>query len=139
MVNEGDAVTALEDSTVKCRGCASENVVLVVDVGDQPLADYFPAADDAGPDPRWPLSLWLCRECTLVQLGPVEAQLAEEPLAIESATSRAHAEASVKEILNDYPELSGGAVFEFGSPHGGSWLDHLSAAGCRLAGDGEWA
>ncbi|MEV0792143.1 class I SAM-dependent methyltransferase [Kribbella sp. NPDC050459] len=123
----------------RCRGCGSADAVPVVDIGEQPCADYFPAADAPGPDPRWPLALWLCRDCTLVQLGPVEAQIAEEPLAVESATSRAHAEASVKEILRDYPELTGGVVFEFGSPHGGSWLDHLTAAGCRLAGHGEKA
>ncbi|MFG1907847.1 class I SAM-dependent methyltransferase [Kribbella sp. NPDC048928] len=123
----------------KCRGCAGENVVPVVDLGEQPCADYFPPAETPGPDPRWPLALWLCRECTLVQLGPVEPQLAEEPLAVESATSRAHAEASVKEILSDHPELSNGVVFEFGSPHGGSWLDHLYAAGARLAGDDDKA
>ncbi|HET6738866.1 MAG TPA: class I SAM-dependent methyltransferase [Kribbella sp.] len=123
----------------KCRGCAGENVVPVVDLGEQPCADYFPPAETPGPDPRWPLALWLCRECTLVQLGPVEPQLAEEPLAVESATSRAHAEASVKEILSDHPELSSGVVFEFGSPHGGSWLDHLYAAGARLAGADEKA
>jgi hypothetical protein len=123
----------------RCRGCAGENVVPVVDLGAQPCADYFPVADTPGPDPRWPLELWLCRDCTLVQLGPVEPQMAEEPLAVESATSRAHAEAGVKEILSDHPELSSGTVFEFGSPHGGSWLDHLSIAGCRLAGDGETA
>ncbi|MEU4197367.1 class I SAM-dependent methyltransferase [Kribbella sp. NPDC026611] len=122
-----------------CRGCASADVVPVVNLGEQPCADLFPPAETSGPDPRWPLALWLCRACTLVQLGPVEAQIAEEPLAVESATSRAHAEASVKEILRDYPELLGGVVFEFGSPHGGSWLDHLSAAGSRLAGVGEQA
>jgi hypothetical protein len=125
--------------SVNCRGCAGTDVVPVVDLGDQPTADLFPTADTPGPDPRHPLSLWLCRECTLVQLGPVEAQIAEEPLAVESATSLAHAESSVKEILRDYPELAGGVVFEFGSPHGGSWLDHLYAAGSRLAGDGEKA
>ncbi len=80
----------------KCRGCAGENVVPVVDLGAQPCADYFPTADAPGPDPRWPLELWLCRDCTLVQLGPVEPQLPEPPLAVESATSIAHAEQSVK-------------------------------------------
>jgi hypothetical protein len=123
----------------ECRGCGSANAVPVVDIGEQPCADYFPAAGTPGPDPRWPLALWLCRDCTLVQLGPVEAQVAEEPLAVESATSRAHAEESVKELFDEYPELSGATVFEFGSPHGGSWLDHLSAAGCRLAGADEQA
>jgi hypothetical protein len=123
----------------KCRGCAAVDVVPVVDLGEQPCADLFPVADAPGPDPRWPLALWLCRDCTLVQLGPVEAQMAEEPLAVESATSRLHAEASVKEILRDYPELLGGTVSEFGSPHGGSWLDHLQAEGSRVAGEGERA
>ena len=132
-------VTGGNSVSFRCRGCTGENVVQVVDLGDQPTADLFPTADTPGPDPRHPLSLWLCRDCTLVQLGPVEAQIAEEPLAVESATSLAHAESSVKEILRDYPELAGGAVFEFGSPHGGSWLDHLYAAGSRLAGDGEKA
>ncbi|MET9310279.1 class I SAM-dependent methyltransferase [Kribbella sp. NPDC003505] len=132
-------MTSQAEVSFACRGCAADDVVPVVDLGPQPCADLFPLADDLGPDPRWPLALWLCRKCTLVQLGPVEAQIAEEPLAVESATSRAHAEASVKEILRDYPGLTGGVVFEFGSPHGGSWLDHLTAAGCRLAGDGEKA
>ncbi|MGZ0146852.1 class I SAM-dependent methyltransferase [Kribbella sp. WER1] len=121
----------------RCRGCAGEDVVPVVDLGEQPCADHFPPADDPGPDPRWPLSLWLCRGCTLVQLGPVEPQLPEEPLAVESATSRRHAEASVKEILSDYPDLK--VVFEFGSPHGGSWLEHLHAGGCRPAHSDEQA
>lgn len=109
----------------------------VVDLGTQPAADYFPAASEPGPDPRWPLELWLCRECTLVQLGPVEPQLPEPPLAIESATSLAHAGTSVRELLDEYPELRGGTVTEFASHHGGSWLDHLEAAGCRVAADSE--
>ena len=116
-----------------CRGCGSDDTVRVVDLGPQPCADYFPPADTPGEDPRWPLELRLCRTCTLVQLGPVEAQLPELPLAIESATSLAHAEASVKEILSEYPEFAGKVVHEFASHHGGSWLDHLRAAGCRTA------
>jgi hypothetical protein len=111
----------------------------VVDLGAQPAADHFPPADSADDDPRWPLELWLCQACTLVQLGPVDALLPEPPLAIESATSRAHAEASVKEILRDHPELLGGRVYEFASHHGGSWLDHLRSAGCRVVGGPERA
>lgn len=123
----------------RCRGCAGENVVPVVDIGAQPCADYFPAAETPGPDPRWPLELWLCRICTLVQLGPVEPLLEEPPLAVESATSLAHAEASVKELLRDHPELAGRVVHEFASHHGGSWLGHLGAAGCRTTSGDERA
>ncbi|GAB3819227.1 class I SAM-dependent methyltransferase [Kribbella italica] len=111
----------------------------MVDLGAQPCADHFPPVGTAEEDPRWPLELWLCRDCKLVQLGPVEPQLPEPPLAVESATSLAHAETSAKELLADHPELAGAAVFEFASHHGGSWLDHLQAAGCRIASDGEQA
>ena len=123
----------------RCRGCDGHDVVLVADLGARPAADYFPPTETPGPDPRWPLELWFCRDCTLVQLGPVEPQLPEPPLAIESATSLAHAETSVRDLVRDHPELAGATVAEFDSHHGGSWLGHLNAAGCRAAGDRERA
>ncbi len=123
----------------RCRGCDSGDVVRVVDLGFQPGADYFPPADAPGDDPRWPLELWFCSGCTLVQLGPVEPRLPEPPLAVESATSVAHAETSVSDLVRDCPELSGATVVEFDSHHGGSWLQHLRAAGCRTVADGERA
>ena len=108
----------------------------VVDLGPQAGADYFPPASDPGDDPRWPLELWLCRACTLVQLGPVDPRLPEPVLAIESATSLAHAEASVRDLVRDHSELAGATVVEFDSHHGGSWFSHLQTAGCRtVTGD----
>ena len=129
----------MSGSPHRCRGCGSGHVVPVVDLGAQPGADYFPPITTAGDDPRWPLQLWLCRSCTLVQLGPVQPALPEPPLAIESATSRAHAQTSVRELACDYPEISGTTVVEFDSHHGGSWLPHLLAAGCRTVAGGERA
>lgn len=123
----------------RCRGCGADQVERVIDLGAQPAADHFPDQAEPGPDPRWPLEVWFCRACTLAQLGPVETQLPEPPLAIESATSVAHAQRSVQEILRDHPGLARGSVAEFASHHGGSWLDHLRAAGCRVAGDRERA
>lgn len=111
----------------------------VVDLGPQPAADYFPPLSAPGDDPRWPLELWFCRACTLVQLGPVEPRLPEPALTVESATSLAHAETSVGDLVRDHPELSGATVVEFASHHGGSWLGHLLAAGCRTVADGERA
>ncbi len=117
-----------------------ENVVPVVDLGAQPCADYFPAADTPGPDPRWPLELWLCRE---LHAGPARPGRATAPRG--SAGGRVGHEHRARRGVGegdpaaDYPELTGGVVFEFASHHGGSWLDHLYAAGCRLAGDGEKA
>jgi len=65
--------------------------------------------------------------------------LPEPPLAVESATSLAHAKTSVHELLQTHPELAGATVAEFASHHGGSWLPSLRAAGCREAGEDERA
>jgi hypothetical protein len=108
----------------------------VVDLGEQPASDDFPAVDAPLPDAVWPLQLWYCPDCALVQLGPVEA-LAEEPVrAVESETSRRHAARTVAAVMADHPSLVGGTVREFASHHGGSWLDALAGYGCIPVADG---
>ena len=120
-----------------CRGCAGTRAHLVVDLGEQPASDDFPAMDAPLPDAVWPLQLWYCPDCALVQLGPVEA-LAEEPVrAVESETSRRHTAQTVAAVLADHPFLAGGTVREFASHHGGSWLDALARYGCTPVSDGE--
>ena len=127
----------LAESALTCRGCAGTRAYLVVDLGEQPASDDFPAMDAPLPDAVWPLQLWYCPDCALVQLGPVEA-LAEEPVrAVESETSRRHAARTVAAVLADHPFLVGGTVREFASHHGGSWLDALGDYGCTGAPDGE--
>ncbi len=124
-------------SVLTCRGCAGTGAYLVVDLGEQPASDDFPAIDAPLPDAAWPLQLWYCPDCALVQLGPVEA-LAEEPVrAVESETSRRHAARTVAAVLADHPFLVTGTVREFASHHGGSWLDALADYGCTPAPDGE--
>lgn len=123
----------VREGELRCRGCGSASTRRVVDLGAQPAADNFPPASSTSADPCWPLELWRCRECTLVQLGPVRPQLPEPPLAVESATSVAHAARSVRELLARHPESHGVSVAEFASHHGGSWLGPLRAAGCPLA------
>jgi hypothetical protein len=124
---------------MSCRGCGSDDVTRVLDLGLQPGSDHFPPASVPQPDERRPLELWLCPRCTLVQLGPVTPRQPEPPLAVESATSREHARASVRQILERMGALSRLSVVEFASHHGGSWLDHLTAAGARLASGTERA
>lgn len=116
-----------------CRGCGSQVLDRVLDLGMQPGSDHFPRITEPIADERWPLGLWLCGRCNLVQLGSVTPRLPEPPLAVESATSRAHAAKSVEAILRSDPHLVGGTVVEFASHHGGSWLDRLASSGCRLA------
>jgi hypothetical protein len=51
-----------------CRGCESENLVSILDLGDQPLpAEYGIKASDVLD--KFPLHLKICRDCGLGQLG----------------------------------------------------------------------
>lgn len=54
-----------------CRGCDSEDLVSVLDLGEQPLANAFRTPDDTSPEWRYPLHLLRCVQCELVQLSGV--------------------------------------------------------------------
>jgi C-methyltransferase C-terminal domain/Putative zinc binding domain len=111
----------------------------VLDLGWQPASDSFPPADSRAPDERWPLTLWLCTGCALVQLG-ADASLPEVPLAVESETMKRHAARVSAAVLTQSGLAPGATVAEAASHHGGSWLPHLVAAGLRpipLAADGQ--
>lgn len=114
-----------------CRGCGRGDLTRVLDLGDQPACDYFPPADDPGPDPQWPLALCMCSDCALVQLDHF-SPVAEEPLAVESATLRRHAVEATGRLLDRIGASTSLRVREFASRHGGSWSPALAAAGCDL-------
>ena len=65
-----------------CRSCHRETGHVVLDLGSQPACDYFPLADDPGPDPVYPLQMWLCAHCGLAQLvdDPPQMPNAGEPV-----------------------------------------------------------
>lgn len=48
-----------------CRSCHSEDLVEVLDLGEQYLSDF---REDDSKTPKYPLVLLLCKECALVQL-----------------------------------------------------------------------
>jgi C-methyltransferase C-terminal domain/Putative zinc binding domain/Methyltransferase domain len=119
-----------------CRACRSRSGQLVLDLGDQPACDYFPRADDPGPDPRYPLQMWFCAACGLAQLvadptAPEEPRGAE-PAALVAQSADAVARAGSAGLLR-----AGSTVAEYGSPHGGSWLGLLAERGLTQAAPGE--
>ena len=116
---------------LRCRGCGDTATRRVVDLGSQPASDDFPRLDAPEPDARWPLELWWCPTCALVQLGPIEALLEEPVRAVESQSSRQHARRVAAALLADHPHLAGASVREFASHHGGSWIPALAEFGCR--------
>jgi C-methyltransferase C-terminal domain/Putative zinc binding domain len=120
-----------------CRACQGPDGHLVLDLGKQPASDYFPRQDDPGPDPMYPLQMWLCSSCGLAQLL-VDPTVPEEPRGTEPAALVAQAADAVERVTTAGFLPPEGTVAEYGSPHGGSWLDQLAARGFKSAGqDGQ--
>jgi len=109
---------------------------LVLDLGEQPACDYFPEQDDPGPDPRYPLQMWLCSSCGLAQLL-VDPTIPEEPRGKEPAALVAQAADAVARVAAAGLLPPRARVAEFGSPHGGSWLEQLACRGLVCTGGDE--
>ncbi len=112
-----------------CRGCASERTTEVVNLGVVPASDWFPPIDDPQEDPRWPLRVFLCEDCLLVQLGPDVHPTPEPPRALESKTSQLHAKQSAIDVVETEDLAPGDTIIELDSHHGGSWLGGFVEAG----------
>jgi C-methyltransferase C-terminal domain/Putative zinc binding domain len=104
-----------------CRACRGRVGALVLDLGRQPACDYFPAWSDPGPDPVYPLQMWLCSLCGLAQLV-ADPTLPAEPRGAEPAALVAQSADAVSRVHGADLLPVGATVAEYGSPHGGSWL-----------------
>ena len=120
----------------KCRACGESAGALVLDLGDQPACDYFPRQGAPGPDPVYPLQMWLCSSCGLAQLL-ADPTIPEEPKAVEPAALVAQAADAVERVAAAGLLPAGHVVAEYGSPHGGSWLSLLAERGLAPASPGE--
>jgi hypothetical protein len=121
----------------ECRACGGRAGQTVLDLGEQPASDFFPQYDDPGPDPVYPLEMWLCGECGLAQLRQ-DPTVPEEPKGAEPAALVRQAEDAVGRVAAAGLLPAGARVAEYGSPHGGSWLDLLRDRGLEPAGpDGQ--
>jgi SAM-dependent methyltransferase len=117
-----------------CRACGTSEGQLVLDLGEQPACDYFPGRDDPGPDPVYPLQMWLCAACGLAQLV-ADPTVPEEPRGAEPAALVAQAIDAVGRVAAAGLLRPGGRVAEYGSPHGGSWLGLLGGHGLNPVPD----
>jgi SAM-dependent methyltransferase len=122
----------------ECRACRSRGGEVVLDMGEQPACDYFPKYDEPGPDPVYPLQLWLCGSCGLAQLL-TDPTVPEEPRGAEPAALVEQARDAVARVAAAGLLPTGARVAEYGSPHGGSWLGMLTARGLAPVADGDEA
>jgi hypothetical protein len=121
-----------------CRACRGPDGHVVLDLGEQPACDYFPGQDDPGPDPVYPLQMWLCSSCGLAQLL-ADPTVPEEPRGVEPTALVVQATGAVTRVAAAGLLPERGTVAEYGSPHGGSWLGLLTQRGLAPVGDGEQA
>jgi SAM-dependent methyltransferase len=121
-----------------CRACGTSDGQLVLDLGEQPACDYFPRQDDPGPDPVYPLQMWLCAACGLAQLL-ADPTVPEEPRGAEPAALVAQAADAVARVAAGGLLANRNRVAEYGSPHGGSWLGLLEDRGLTRVPDGAQA
>jgi SAM-dependent methyltransferase len=122
----------------ECRACRGRGGEVVLDMGEQPACDHFPRYDEPGPDPVYPLQLWLCATCGLAQLL-TDPTVPEEPRGAEPEALVEQARDAVARVAAAGLLPGGARVAEYGSPHGGSWLDLLTARGLTPVGDGDAA
>ena len=122
----------------QCRFCRSASGEIVLDLGRQPACDHFPPVNHPSPDPVYPLRLWLCASCGLAQLAE-DGTTPEEPRGVEPAALIAQAQLAVQQVAEAGLLPPGASVAEYGSPHGGSWLDLLIGRGLRVANAAERA
>ena len=113
------------DAAWSCRFCGSGSGVTVLDAGSQPASDLFPAPTDPEPDPEHGLVMVMCSDCHLVQLES-DPTTPEEARGVEPAALIAQAEAAVDQADREGYIRPGTRVFEYPSPHGGSWVEQLA-------------
>lgn len=120
---------------ITCRYCGGSTLARVLDLGLVPAADHFPEmAGDAEGDAVYPLAMLLCADCALAQLE-ADDTATEEPKAVEPQSLRDQAADAVARVAAA-GWLAGESAYEFGSPHGGSWMDLIGARGLRPVRDG---
>jgi hypothetical protein len=102
--------------------------VVVLDLGQQPASDLFPAPDDPLPDPEYPLRMVMSTVSGLLQLedDPTEP---EEPLGVEPRALVEQAEKCVADLAEAGFVVEGTRFVDYPSPHGGSWTPQLTLRG----------
>jgi SAM-dependent methyltransferase len=120
-----------------CGGCGGGDLVQVLDLGDSPLADEFPLTADAD-QPRYPLGLYRCGTCTLVQVTEVvdDAVLWGGDYGFYTGASWVAAEHQrlyAADMLTRFGRLARQLTVEIAC-NDGTLLRHMKDAGCRTLG-----
>ena len=73
---------------VKCRGCESKNLSVILNLGNMPSAGGFlKSLEDISDEKTYPLPIYSCNECSLVQIiNPIDPSVLFKDYAFASST-----------------------------------------------------
>ena len=96
----------MDTEKLACRSCSSGGLELILDLGETPLANSLLTEDSLNqPEDRFPLQLFFCPACTLVQIGETVSpeKLFRDYLYFSSFsdTMLRHAESIVGKVIAD--------------------------------------
>ena len=121
-----------------CRSCGGPSPEWFLSLGEHPLPNRFlTKAELRQPEPRYPLDLFFCGRCSLVQLGlvvPPEMLFSHYAYASStSATFRAHFDGLADYLVERFDIGPGSTVVDIGS-NDGVLLRPLQERGVRAIG-----
>ena len=121
-----------------CRLCSSPNLELVVKLSPVPLAEKYTTADE--PDDgneRYPLDLYMCRDCGHVQLlDVIDSDRLWDDYTYHSGQTKGiieHFEEVAEQTIRRYQPPAGSLVVDIGS-NDGSLLRPFKQRGYRVLG-----
>lgn len=109
--------------SIACRGCGAPLCAPFLDLGPTPLANSYLAPDDlVRAEPFYPLGVYICAKCFLMQVPPVQSPEAifgdYAYFSSYSTTWLAHAEAYARRMVDDLSLDSRSLVIEIASNDG---------------------
>ena len=122
----------------QCRLCKSQDLHMVLSLGDQPHCNRFLTKEELSlPEPRYPLDCYLCSDCGLLQLGyVVPPEVMFRQYLYMSGTT--------KTLSQHFHQLAGQLVKQFALPpdslvvdvgsNDGTFLKGFKARGMRVFG-----
>lgn len=130
-----------------CRVCDSKDLITVLDLGEQPWCNNFLTESEVGNEPKYPLTLVYCKDCSCVQLNytvPKEIMFADHTYV--SGTTKTLAEHfynTAKEIDSVfYKEVTEKSILDIGSNDGTQLLQYqklgyhcLGVESCKAIAD----
>lgn len=120
----------------KCRICNRTDLKLVLDLGHHPPSDAFLTVDKLKePETHYPLQLFYCKSCGLVQIGHTVAPetLFNETYPYETGVNKSGVEHFREFAKTVYDRVHPVRVVDIGS-NDGTLLEGFKEAGCEVVG-----